>query len=250
MSAPAPSGKVALVTGGSRNIGRAVAIALAQAGADVAIVARHDDADMSDTVRAIEAEGRRGLGVTADVSDPESISRAVTAVAAAFGRINQLVCCAAIRPHKPLDQVTPQEWRQVIGVNLDGTFYTVHAALPLLKASGAAAIITFGGLSAHTGASERPAVIASKMGVIGLTRALAVELAADGVTANCVVPGQIDTTRKAGAKPPQLRPGIESLSKRMGSAQEVAAAVRFLAGPDARYITGQTVHVNGGLYFG
>ncbi|NRB54412.1 MAG: SDR family oxidoreductase [Salinicola sp.] len=243
------TGKVALVTGGSRNIGRSVAIELARQGADVAVVARGDGESMQSTLAAIEAAGQQALGVVADVANPGSIRAAVAQLDHRFGRLDCLACCAAVRPHKPLEQITPQDWREVMGVNLDGAFYTVHAALSLLGEYREASIITFGGLSAHVGAAERANVIASKMGVIGLTRALAVELAGRGITANCVVPGQIETQRAVGSPPPHLQ-GESVSAARLGRPDEVASTVGFLAGPQARYITGQTFHLNGGRYFG
>lgn len=243
------AGKVALVTGGSRNIGRAVAIELARQGADVAIVAREDGEPMQSTLTAIEATGQQALGLTADVASPDSIKTAMAKLGDRFGRLDCVVCCAAIRPHKPFERITPQDWREVMGVNLDGAFFTVHSALPLLSESREASIITFGGLSAHVGAAEMANVIASKMGVVGLTRALAVELAERGITANCVVPGQIETQRATGSPPPRLQ-GESGSSIRLGRPDEVASTVGFLAGPQARYITGQTFHLNGGRYFG
>ncbi|MEC8917486.1 MAG: SDR family oxidoreductase [Pseudomonadota bacterium] len=243
-------GRVALVTGGTRNIGRAVALGLAEQGADVAIVATHHGQAMSDTLADIRALGRQGLGLVADIADPEKVEGAVARVGEHFGRLDTLVCCAAIRPHKPFAELTVEDWRQVMAVNLDGPFLVAKASLPLLLDSDQAAIITFGGVSAHLGATERANVIASKMGVVGLTRALAVEYGEQGVTANCIVPGQIDTERPAGSPPPRLAAGKGPLVRRFGRPDEVAAMVCHLAGPMGRYSTGQTFHLNGGSYLG
>ena len=244
------SGRVALVTGGSRNIGRAVALGLAEQGADVAIIASHHGQAMDDTLAEIEALGRQGLGLAADIADPEAVDAAVASVGERFGRLDSLVCCAAIRPHKPFAELTFDDWRRVMAVNLDGPFLAARACLPLLLASDQAAIVTFGGVSAHLGAAERANVIASKMGVVGLTRALAVEYGERGVTANCIVPGQIDTERAAGSPPPRLSGGKGPLVGRLGMPEEVAALVCHLVGPAGRYSTGQTFHLNGGSYLG
>ncbi|MBY6031279.1 SDR family oxidoreductase [Halomonas sp. DP8Y7-1] len=244
------TGRVALVTGGSRNIGRAVSRGLAEQGADVVIIARHHGQAMDDTLAEVEALGRRGLGLAADVADPESIDVAVAVAARDFGRLDALVCCAAVRPHKPFAELTLEDWRQVMAINLDGPFVAARACLPLLLESDQASIVTFGGVSAHLGAAERANVIASKLGVIGLTRALAVEYAERGITANCIVPGQIDTERAKGSPPPSLKGGKGPLVGRLGSPEEVAALVCHLVGPMARYSTGQTLHLNGGSYLG
>jgi len=172
------------------------------------------------------------------------------AVADRLGRIDVLVNNAAVRPEKPFESLSLADWRAVHSVILDGAFLTVKAALPHLKASGSGAIINIGGLSAHTGARQRAHVLAAKSGLIGFTKALACDLAGDGITANCVVPGLIDTVRAPGTKPPQHHQSSKTLVGRSGTPQDIAAAVRFLAGPEARYITGQSLHVNGGAYLG
>ena len=133
---------------------------------------------------------------------------------------------------------------------LDGAFLTAKACLPHLKASGAGAIINIGGVSGHVGAKHRAHVVTGKAGLIGLTKALAHDLAADKVTANCVVPGLIETARDPGARLPHHHDVSKTLAGRFGAPDEIAAAVHFLAGPAARYITGQTLHVNGGTYLG
>ena len=172
------------------------------------------------------------------------------AVADRLGRIDVLVNNAAVRPEKPFESLSLADWRAVHSVILDGAFLTVKAALPHLKASGSGAVINIGGMSAHTGARQRAHVLAAKSGLIGFTKALACDLAGDGITANCVVPGLIDTVRAPGTKPPQHHQSSKTLVGRSGTPQDIAAAVRFLAGPEARYITGQSLHVNGGAYLG
>jgi len=244
------AGRVAIVTGAGRNIGRAIALALADAGAAVAVNGRANRAEVDAVVAEIESRGGRALALMADVSDEPAVQRMAGAVADRLGRIDVLVNNAAVRPEKPFESLSLADWRAVHSVILDGAFLTVKAALPHLKASGSGAIINIGGLSAHTGARQRAHVLAAKSGLIGFTKALACDLAGDGITANCVVPGLIDTVRAPGTKPPQHHQSSKTLVGRSGTPQDIAAAVRFLAGPEARYITGQSLHVNGGAYLG
>jgi 3-oxoacyl-[acyl-carrier protein] reductase len=167
-----------------------------------------------------------------------------------FGRIDILVNNAAGRPEKKFDEMTLADWRCVLAVILDGAFLTVKACLPHLQQSGAGAIINIGGVSAHVGTKHRAHVVTAKAGLIGLTKALAHDLAADGITANCVVPGLIETARDPNAKLPHHHNVSKTLVGRLGEPQEIAAAVHYLAGPSARYITGQALHLNGGMYLG
>ena len=236
-------GRVALVTGAGRNIGRAIALALAGAGASVVVNARSSRAE----IEAVAAE-TGGLAILADVSDAAAVERMVAQALARFGRIDILVNNAAIRAVEPIEGITPARWREVTGVILDGAWNCAHACLEALKKSGAGAIVNIGGMSAHSGAAGRPHVVAAKAGLVGLTRALAHDLAPHGVTVNCVVPGMIETLRGASAGASAHQGRRESPLGRRGSPEEVAAAVRFLAGPGARYVTGQALHVNGGAF--
>jgi 3-oxoacyl-[acyl-carrier protein] reductase len=244
------AGRVAIVTGAGRNIGRAIALALAEAGAAVAVNGRAHKAEVDAVVAEIESRGGRALPVMADISDEEAVGAMVNAVAERFGRIDILVNNAAVRPEKPFETLTLAEWRAVQAIILDGAFLTTKAALPHLKTSGAGSVVNIGGLSAHTGARHRAHVVAAKSGLVGFTRALAHDLAEWRITANCVVPGLIDTVRAPGTKPPQHHQANKTLTGRFGTPEEIAAAVRFLAGPDARYITGQKFHINGGAFLG
>jgi 3-oxoacyl-[acyl-carrier protein] reductase len=244
------AGRVAIVTGAGRNIGRAIALALADAGAAVAVNGRANRAEVDAVVAEIESRGGRALAVMADVSDEAAVQGMAAAAADRLGRIDILVNNAAVRPENPFESLSLADWRAVHSVILEGAFLTVKAALPHLKASGSGAIVNIGGMSAHTGAKQRAHVLAAKSGLIGFTKGLANDLAAHGITANCVVPGLIDTVRATGTKPPQHHQSSKTLAGRFGTPQDVAAAVRFLAGPGARYITGQSLHVNGGAYLG
>ena len=165
----------------------------------------------------------------------------VAAALAKFGRLDILVNNAALRAVEPIESIDAKRWREVTGVILDGAWFCARACLDALRKSDAGAIVNIGGLSAHTGAAGRPHVVAAKAGLVGLTRALAHDLAPHQITVNCVVPGLIETVRTSPSANHQ-----ESPLGRRGKPEEVAAAVRFLVGPGARYITGQTVHVSGG----
>ena len=244
------AGRVAIVTGAGRNIGRAIALALADGGAGVAVNGRANRTEVDAVVAEIDSRGGKALAVMADVSDEAAVQRMAAAAVERFGHIDILVNNAAIRPEKPFESLSLSDWRAVHSVILEGAFLTVKATLLYLKASGSGAIVNIGGMSAHTGAKHRAHVLAAKSGLIGFTKALANDLAEAGITANCVVPGLIDTVRAPGTNPPQHHQTSKTLAGRFGTPQEIAAAVRFLAGPGARYITGQSLHVNGGAYLG
>ena len=244
------AGRVAMVTGAGRNIGRAIALALADAGAAVAVNGRADRAAVDAVVAEVESRGSKALAVMADVSDEAAVQRMTASAVERLGRIDILVNNAAVRPEKPFESLSLSDWRAVHSVILDGAFLTVKAALPHLQTSGSGAIVNIGGMSSYTGAKHRAHVLAAKSGLIGFTKALAHDLADSRITANCVVPGLIDTVRAPGTKPPQHHQSSKTLTGRFGTPEDIAAAVRFLAGPAARYITGQVLHVNGGAYLG
>jgi 3-oxoacyl-[acyl-carrier protein] reductase len=244
------AGRVALVTGSGRNIGRAIALQLAAGGAGVAVNVRSNKAEADAVVREIKAKGGKAAVFVADIADPQAVEGMVAAVVEHFGGIDYLINNAAMRREKALDQMTFAEWREVMGTTLDGVFLCVKACLRALKTSGAGAIVNIGGLSAYTGSKHRAHVVAAKAGLIGLTRALAHDLADDGITANLVSPGLIGTPRAAGSPEPQHHLIHSTLTGERGAPEEVAYAVRFLCGPGARYITGQQIQVNGGAFMG
>jgi len=242
-------GKVALVTGAARNIGRAIALALADAGAAVVVNTRASRDEAEGVAEEIAARGGRALVCLADVSDEEAFAGMVREATGRFGRLDILVNNAAVRDVTSIDEIDLATFRRITSIILDGAFIGVKACLPWLRKSDAGAIVSIGGMSGHTGAAGRPHVVAAKLGLVGLTRALAHDLAADGITVNCVVPGLIETNR-TGASSAKSAHHRETLLGHRGRPEDVAAAVRFLCGPEARYVTGQEWHVNGGAYLG
>ncbi len=244
------AGKVAIVTGAGRNIGRAIALALAADGAAVVVNVRSNRAEADAVVAEIAAAGGKAVAYIGDVGDPQTAAGLADAARERFGRIDILVNNAALRREKPIDEMTYADWREVMDVTLDGPFHCVKACLPALKRSGAGRIVNLGGMSAHVGAKNRAHVMTAKAGLVGFTRALAHDLAADHVTANCVVPGAIDTTRPASSPDPTRHLTHGTLTGERGRPEDVAAMVRLLCGPNGRSITGQTIHVNAGGFLG
>ncbi len=242
-------GKVAVVTGAGKNIGRAIALKLARDGAGVVINGRSDQAALDAVVREIEAEGGRAMTAIADVSDPEAVARMTDAAVASLGGIDILISNAGLRRQTAFLDMGLAEWREILSVALDGAFILARAAVPHMIRRGGGAIVALSGISTHVGTPNRCHVSASKAGLEGLMRALAIELAPHGITANTVAPGSVDTVRGAAAG---VRPGTLGDSaiplQRKASVDDIAAMVRHLAGPEGAYITGQTIHVNGGLY--
>jgi 3-oxoacyl-[acyl-carrier protein] reductase len=243
------SGKVALITGAVRRIGRATALALSGRGAAVVINARSSEKEAAAVVREIETAGGRAIHHLADVTDEGQVRAMIERAIAAFGRVDILVNNAANRQQRAFTEMSFAEWRAITGVILDGAFLCARAVLPSMIANGGGTIVNIGGLSAHTGAYNRAHVAAAKAGLVGLTKALAVEFADRGITVNCVAPGRIGGQRvESAGESPSIPGGGEPLVGRTGTPEEVAAMVLTLCLPTGRYITGQTLHVNGGLY--
>jgi 3-oxoacyl-[acyl-carrier protein] reductase len=243
------AGKVALVTGAGKNIGRCIAQDLAREGASVIVNGRADRGAVDAVVAEINQQGGQALGAMADVSDPTAVSRMIDAAVASFGGIDIVVSNAGLRRQTPFLNMTFEEWREILSVALDGAFILARAAAPHMIPRGGGAIVALSGISTHVGTPNRCHVSASKAGLEGLMRALAIELAPHHITCNCVAPGSVDTVRgaSAGALPSTLAQRGVPLGRK-ARVEEISAAVRFLAGPDGRYITGQTLHVNGGVF--
>jgi len=242
------AGKVALVTGGARNIGRAISRALAAGGAKVMINANTSREAGEETVAMIEKAGGKAALCMGDITDPQAVKHLVDETIKQFGRIDMVVCNAAIRAETPFEKISFEEWKRVISTVLDGAFLASQAALPHLIKSGGGTLVYTGGMTGHKGALHRSHVVAAKGGLAAMTKAVAHDLAEYNITVNCVVPGPIDTVRGLPGAPerPDHRKTLPLIGRR-GQPQEIAAMVRMLCGPDARYITGQSIHVNGGV---
>ena len=241
-------GKVALVTGGSRGIGRAIALRLAAEGADLAICARNAGA-AGEVAAAIEALGRRCLVRQADVADAEQAAELVAATIAELGRLDVLVNNAGVTRDNLLMRMKEEDWDEVLAINLKGAFNCVRAAVrPMLKARGGR-IVNITSVVGLLGNAGQANYAASKAGLIGLTKSLARELASRGITANAVAPGLVpETGMTAGLTQQQQQQMIATVPLgRAGTPEDVAHAVAFLASDQAAYITGQVLSVDGGM---
>jgi 3-oxoacyl-[acyl-carrier protein] reductase len=242
------TGKSAVVTGGSRGIGRAIALRLAAQGADVAFSYRGNEAAATETVAAIEALGRRALAVQADVSQPESADALIKAALEAFGKVDILVNNAGVTRDDLIMRMSLEDWRTVLETNLFGAFYAIKAVTrPMLKAR-AGRIINITSVSGQAGQTGQANYSSAKAGLIGLTKATARELASRGITCNAVAPGFVLTElTKDLAQEWQDRITAQTPLGRFGTPEEIANAVAFLASDEAAFITGQILGVDGGL---
>jgi 3-oxoacyl-[acyl-carrier protein] reductase len=243
-------GKVALVTGSGRNIGRATVLKLAAEGAHVVVNSRTNQAEADAVVREAQALGVKALSVIADVSRRDQVESMVATALSTFGRVDILISNAAIRPHKPFTELSVQDWEAVRGVVLDGGVYCARAVIESMVANGYGRIVFLTGEGAFVGGTGRAHVSAAKMGLVGLARGLASEFAARNIRVNVVSPGSIDTSRANPewyhGRPPSAT-GIPL--GRQGTVDEIAATCLFLVSDDGGFITGQTIHVNGGVAY-
>ncbi|MEE3003864.1 MAG: SDR family oxidoreductase [Chloroflexota bacterium] len=244
-------GKVALVTGSGRNIGRATILKMAAEGANVVVNARSNQAEADAVAEEARAMGVKAMAILADVSNKEQVDSMVAMAMAEFGKIDILVNNAAIRPHKPFLEVTLEDWEYVRGVVLDGAFYTTSAIMPSMVKNEYGRIIFFTGDGAFQGPPERAHVSAAKMGLVGMCRSLASEFAPKNIRVNVVSPGSIDTSREHPEWYPDARPPDASHipMQRQGKVDEIASTVMFLISDEGGFITGQSIHANGGTAF-
>ena len=240
-------GKIALVTGAGINIGRATALALAAAGATVAVNTRASREAAESVVQEIRAAGGQAELYLADVADADQVRQMADGVIARFGKIDMLVLNASVRKESRFTDMSFEEWRVPLSISLDGSFHCIKACLPSMIAAGGGSIIALTGSNVLTGAVGKVHSSAAKSGLTGMIRALAREVGQHGIRANCVSPGSINTTRPSHRSVRRDAKGIVPL-ERWGESGEIAATVRFLCGPGASYITGQTLHVNGGQW--
>ncbi len=243
-------GKTALVTGAGRNLGRAIALALGEAGARVAVNARTSRAEAEAVAEAVRQAGGEALVALADVGNPAAVEEMATSAVQRFGPIDILVNNAAVRPRQALLEITPEDWDRVLRNNLSSAFYCARAVLPSMRRRGFGRIINISGVDGVKGATHRAHNVTAKAGLIGLTKALALEAGHAGITVNAVVPGAFDTSRNAKDYPnwPPPAQWLKQLPvSRLGESGEVAALCLYLASDAAAYITGQAIHINGGL---
>ena len=243
-------GKVALVTGSGRNIGRATVLRLAAEGANVVVNSRSNQGEAEAVANEARALGVKALALVADVASKDAVDRMVAKAVSEFARIDILINNAAIRPHKAFTELTLLDWEEVRGVVLDGAFYCTRAVIESMVKNNYGRILFFTGEGAFQGAAKRGHVSAAKMGLVGLARSLAAEFAPHNIRVNVVCPGSIDTSRVNpqwyAGRPPDAK-GIPL--GRQGSVDEIAATCLFLVGDDGGFITGQTIHANGGVAF-
>jgi 3-oxoacyl-[acyl-carrier protein] reductase len=237
------SGKTALVTGGTRGIGREIALEFARAGADVAIVGRRPSEDAEAVVAEIFALGRRAHACFADLSNATDATSVVRDATTALGPISLLVNNAGINPSKPLDQITAQDWDETMGINLSSAFYVTQAILPAMRSQRWGRIIMLSSVAAQLGGVIGPHYAASKAGLIGMMHGYAALLAKEGITVNAIAPALIETDMLKGND--RIKPDLIPVG-RFGKVDEIASIALMLAGNG--YVTGQTINANGGWY--
>ena len=243
-------GKVALVTGSGRNIGRATVLQLAGEGAHVVVNARSNEQEAQSVAREAQALGVKALPIIADVAKRSEVEAMAAKALSEFGRVDILINNAAIRPHKPFTELTVEDWEAVRGVVLDGALYLTRAVMPSMVKNRYGRIIFFTGDGSFTGGKGRAHVSAAKMGLVGMARALASEFAEHNIRVNVVSPGSIDTRRDNPEWYQGRAPSAAGIPLgRQGKIDEIAATCLFLVNDDSGFITGQTIHVNGGANY-
>ena len=260
-------GKTALISGASRNIGKAIALNYAREGADLILVARENASALDDVAAQCKKLGVEARAILADVGDSAQVEKAVQEGLGHFGKVDVLTCVAALRPHKPFWEISYEEWDRVLSVNLNSTFYFAKALAPsMMKRKSPGSIVALGGLASMTGQPLRAHVVASKTGLYGLIKALAIELGPFNVRANLIAVGHIDTKRanpewypEGGGVPFMGEKGIDTDGsalggdgttplRRLGSPQDVANVALFLASDESSFVTGDRIICAGGRY--
>jgi 3-oxoacyl-[acyl-carrier protein] reductase len=243
-------GKVALVTGSGRNIGRATVLKLAAEGAHVVVNARSNQAEADAVVREAQGLGVKAMAIIADIGNKDQVEAMAAQALSAFGRVDILINNAAVRPHKLFTELTQQDWEAVRGVVLDGAVYLTRAVIASMVEKHYGRILFFTGEGAFVGGSGRAHVSAAKMGLVGFARGLASEFAAHDIRVNVVSPGSIDTLRTNPEWYGNRQPNAAGIPLgRQGKVDEIAATCLFLVSDDGGFITGQTIHVNGGAAY-
>lgn len=237
------SGKAAFVSGSGQNIGRAIAVRLAELGASVVVNGAKNEVACGETADLVRAAGSEALVAIGDMARADDVDRIATEALKAFGRIDIVVNNAARRPHKPFLETTDDDWNAVVDIALTGSFRTCRAFLPGMVENGWGRIINFAGMKAMRGYFEGAPISAAKHGVWGLTKALSTEFAPKGITVNVVSPGQI---RKDSLSEDNPKLVASIPAGFMGRSYDVASVVGFLASPESRFVTGQMIAVNGG----
>jgi len=242
------TGKVALVTGSGRNIGRATILEMAREGANVVVNAKANRSEAEAVANEARELGVKAIVTLADVSDQAQVDAMFKQALDEFEHVDILVNNAAIRPQKSFTELTVEEWHQAIAVILDGAFYSTQAALPSMLQNQFGRVIYITGDGAYFGAAKRAHVSAAKMGLTGLARGLASEFAEQNITFNIISPGRMDTTRDNSfyLDPTAMQKVDDIPMKKLGSPLEIARACLFLSSEAGSYITGQTLHINGG----
>ena len=244
-------GQVALVTGSGRNIGRATVLKLAGEGAHVVVNARSNEQELNGVVREAQDLGVKAIGVIADMAKKDQVEAMAARALSEFGRVDILINNAAIRPHKPFTELTVADWEEVRSIVLDGALYLTRALIEPMVQNRYGRILFFVGDGAFSGrGSGRAHISAAKMGLIGMARSLAAEYAGQNIRANVVSPGSIDTRRDNPEWYHGRVPNAAGIPLgRQGHVDEIAAICLFLVSDDSGFITGQTIHVNGGAAY-
>jgi len=244
--------RVAVVTGGASGIGQAIGQRLAKCGNKVAIFDRQGEA-LNERVGALRDNGFQAIAFNVDVADRPAVDSAIASVRDEFGPIQILVTSAGVTAFEPFTDITLDQWNRTLAINLTGTFNCVQAAIPDMISAGWGRIVTISSTAGQTGAPNQADYVASKGGVIALTKALAFEFASHGITVNTIPPGLVDTPMARTAEEQGRLPSIKDLGammpiKRVGTVEDIAAACQFLCSDEAGYITGAQINVNGGVY--